>query len=166
MRFLPGHHLRQLIGLFAMLLMLATSAQTTRVSGKVVDGVSGELLPFVNVGFLDTRISTNTDFDGLYKLETYYATDSIRATCLGYRPVTIKVKKDQAQVIDITMQPSSGELKEVVVTYLENSAFAVLRQVVRNKPANNRAKLAAYEYESYNKVEFDLNNITEDFKNK
>ncbi|MBK9759584.1 MAG: carboxypeptidase-like regulatory domain-containing protein [Flavobacteriales bacterium] len=166
MRFLPGHHLRQLIGLFAMLLTLATSAQTTRVSGKVVDGVSGELLPFVNVGFLDTRISTNTDFDGLYKLETYYATDSIRATCLGYRPVTIKVKKDQAQVIDITMQPSSGELKEVVVTYLENSAFAVLRQVVRNKPANNRAKLAAYEYESYNKVEFDLNNITEDFKNK
>ena len=52
------------------------------------------------------------------------------------------------------------------MTYTENSAFAILRQVVRNKPVNNRAKLAAYEYESYNKVEFDLNNITEDFKQK
>jgi hypothetical protein len=38
--------------------------------------------------------------------------------------------------------------------------------VIRNKPVNNREKLAAYEYESYNKVEFDLNNITEDFTKK
>ena len=158
--------LRAQIGLYAVIFALNASSQTTRVTGKVVDGVSGELLPFVTVGFLDTRISSNSDLEGVYSLETYYATDSIRATCLGYRPVTLSIKRDQAQVIDFTLQPSSGELKEVVVTYSENSAFAVLRQVIRNKPANNRAKLAAYEYESYNKVEFDLNNITEDFKNK
>src|SRR5690606_3962140 len=48
----------------------------------------------------------------------------------------------------------------------ENPAFEILRRVVRNKPVNNREKLAAYEYQAYNKVEFDLNNITEEFTQK
>jgi hypothetical protein len=29
-------------------------AQTTRVTGRVIDGATGEPLPFVNVGFQDT----------------------------------------------------------------------------------------------------------------
>ncbi len=142
------------------------SAQTTRITGHVTDGSTGEALPFVNVGFVDSRVSTNTDFDGLFKFDTYYATDSLRATCMGYKPFTVKVKRDKEQIIDLVLQPATGDLAPVVVTYVENNAFPILRRVVANKPANNRAKLAAYQYESYNKVEFDLNNITNDFKNK
>jgi hypothetical protein len=150
----------------AMLLLLGAAAQTTRVSGKVTDANSGEPLPFTSVAFLDSRITTTTDLDGAFTFDTYYATDSLRVTAVGYRPLTLAVKRDQAQTIDFALQPALADLPEVVVTYTENSAFAILRQVVRNKPVNNRAKLAAYEYESYNKVEFDLNNITEDFKKK
>mgnify|MGYP000937357554 CR=1 FL=1 len=155
--------------LAALLVILITGdscAQTTRVSGKVTDANTGEPLPFTSVAFLDSRITTSTDFDGVYHFDTYYATDSLRATSVGYVPLTFAVKRDQAQTIDFALRPALADLPEVVVTYTENSAFAVLRQVVRNKPANNRAKLAAYEYESYNKVEFDLNNITDDFKKK
>lgn len=141
-------------------------AQTTRITGRVTDAATGEALPFASVAFVDSRISATTDIEGFFRFETYYATDSIRATAVGYRPLAVAVKRDQAQMIDIALQPALADLPEVVVTYRENSAFAVLRQVVRNKPVNNRAKLAAYEYESYNKVEFDLNNITEDFKRK
>jgi hypothetical protein len=144
----------------------ALVAQTTRVAGRVTDANTGEAIPFVSVAFVDSRVSATTDIDGFFRLETYYATDSLRATAVGYRPLTMAVKRDQAQVLDFALRSALADLPEVVVTYTENSAFAVLRQVVRNKPANNRAKLAAYEYESYNKVEFDLNNITEDFKKK
>ena len=150
----------------AVLVVLGATAQTTRVSGKVTDANSGEPLPFTSVAFVDSRITTTTDFDGLFSFDTYYATDSLRVTAVGYRPLTLAVKRDQAQSIDFALQPALADLPEVVVTYTENSAFAILRQVVRNKPVNNRVKLAAYEYESYNKVEFDLNNITEDFKQK
>jgi hypothetical protein len=38
--------------------------------------------------------------------------------------------------------------------------------VVANKPANNREKLEAYQYNAYNKIEFDLNNITKEFTEK
>ncbi|MCC6840001.1 MAG: carboxypeptidase-like regulatory domain-containing protein [Flavobacteriales bacterium] len=152
--------LAQVVAAFPLL------AQTTRISGTVTDAATGEPLPFVNVGFVDSRVSTNSDFDGRYVLDTYYATDSIRAVSVGYEPFTAAVKRDKVQQIDIRLKPQTAELADVVVTYKGNPAWPILRRLVANKPVNNREKLEAYEYEAYNKVEFDLNNITEDFKQK
>ncbi len=141
-------------------------AQTTRITGTVTDASTGETLPFVNVGFIDSRVSANTDLDGNYVLDTYYATDSIRVVSMGYVPFTAKVKRDQVQRIDIALKPATEQLADVVVKHTENAAFPILRRVVANKPANDREKLKYYQYEAYNKVEFDLNNITKDFEQK
>ena len=150
-----------------LLIGLHASAQTTRISGSVTDAKTGETLPFVNIAFIDSRIGTTSDMEGKYAFETYYATDSIRASFVGYLPRTFAVKKDKAQVVDIALQPSSVELTEVIIRPPdENPAFTILRRVVQHKPTNNREKLEAYNYEAYNKVEFDLNNITEEFTQK
>lgn len=145
---------------------LPALAQTTRISGVVTDSVTGEPLPFTNISFLDSRVSTNSDLDGRYALDTYYATDSIRAVSVGYEPFTAAVQRDKAQVINIRLVPGTAKLKPVVITYQGNPAHLILRRLVANKPANNREKLKAYQYEAYNKVEFDINNITEEFKQK
>jgi len=142
-------------------------AQSTKVSGLITDAITGEPLPFVNVGFVDSKIGTATDMDGRYVIDTYYATDSLLITFVGYVDRAMRVKKDQVQVIDVQLQQGSEQLVEFVVRPSEeNPAWAILRRVVRNKPVNNREKLAAYQYEAYNKIEFDLNNITEEFTNK
>lgn len=158
--------LRFLCGLGALVLPALLMGQTTRITGTVSDAATGETLPFVNVGFVDSRISTNTDLDGHYVLDTYYATDSIRVSCVGYKVLTRPVLRDRTQLIDLKLQPADAELAELVVKPSENSAFSILRRVVANKPVNNRAKLSAYEYEAYNKIEFDLNDITEEFTKK
>ncbi|MEO7081201.1 MAG: DUF5686 family protein, partial [Flavobacteriales bacterium] len=147
-------------------LVRPATAQTTRITGTVTDAATGETLPFVNVSFIDSRVSTNSDLDGDYVLDTYYATDSIRVVSMGYTPFTAKVKRDVTQRIDIKLQPKTDELEDVVITYSGNPAFPILRRLVANKPVNNREKLEAYQYEAYNKVEFDLNNITEEFEQK
>lgn len=150
-----------------LLLGRTTVAQTTRITGTVTDAVTRETLPFVNIAFINSRIGTTSDIDGRYSIDTYYATDSIRASSVGYVARSFAVRKDKAQVIDIALEPSSVTLGEVVIKpNEENPAFEILRRVVRHKPANNREKLTAYQYESYNKVEFDLNNITEEFTQK
>lgn len=141
-------------------------AQTTRITGVVTDAGTGEPLPFVNISFTDSRVGTNSDIDGSYSFDTYYATDSIRAVSVGYEPLTVKVKRDVAQTINLRLQPQTAKLADVVVQYTGNPAWPIMRRLVANKPVNNREKLAAYQYEAYNKVEFDLNNITEDFKKK
>ncbi|NQX93005.1 MAG: carboxypeptidase-like regulatory domain-containing protein, partial [Flavobacteriales bacterium] len=140
-------------------------AQKTKVSGKVVDSVTGEPLPFVNILFVGTKSGTTTDFDGYYELETYYASDSLRASCLGYVSQTKGVKLDVAQQINFQLAESSIQLEEATIRpdETENPAHPIVRGILRNKDINNREKLEAYEYELYNKVEFDLNNLSDEF---
>lgn len=99
------------------------AAQTTRITGTVTDATSGETLPFVNVSFIDSRVSTNSDLDGNYVLDSYYATDSIRVVSMGYAPFTAKVKRDVSQRIDIKLQPQTDQLEDVAITYAGNPAF-------------------------------------------
>ncbi len=156
----------QLLAAGALLLGALVQAQSTRITGVVTDAGTGEPLPFVNISFVDSRVSTNSDIDGNYTFDTYYATDSLRAVSVGYVPLAMRVKRDAVQTINLRMQPLTAKLPDVVVTYQGNPAFPILRRLVANKAVNNREKLAAYQYESYNKVEFDLNNITEDFEKR
>jgi len=142
----------------------AALAQSTRVSGTVYDAITGETLPGVNILFRDSRVGTTTDINGKYAFDTYYATDSLLFSFIGYVPRKVAVRKDKAQVIDVKLEPSVTALEQVVIKPSgENPAFEILRRVVRSKPANNREKLEAYSYEAYNKVEFDLNNISKEF---
>ena len=142
-------------------------AQKTIVSGSVIDAKTKEPMPFVNVIFKNTKSGTTTDIDGNYRIETYYASDSLTVSFIGYNSQTKKVRQDQSQVVNFEMSIGGGvELGEVVVTYTGNPAHKILDRVIDNKAINNREKYDAYEYEVYNKVEFDLNNITDEFKDR
>lgn len=144
-------------------------AQTTRVNGRITDKETGEALPFVNVFFTGTKIGTTSDINGYYTLESYYAIDSVGASFVGYKRLAKAIEKDISQTINFQLESSSIELTEVVIKRdkeKENPAHPIVRNILRNKPINNREKLLAYQYEAYNKVEFDLNNLTEEFKNR
>lgn len=153
---------------FSCFLLFPTTliAQKTIVSGVVTDAVTGESLPFVNLVFKNSKVGTSTDIDGKYRIETYYPTDSLQARFIGFRTLSIKIKKDIEQVVNFKLESGSIDVGEVVITYQGNPAHDILDRVYYNKSANNREKYDSYQYEVYNKVEFDLNNITEDFKNR
>jgi len=159
--------LRKLVLLIASLGLFAVQgfSQKTIVYGSVYDSETKEPLPFVNVAFKNSKIGTTTDIDGNYRIETYYATDSIQASFIGYKPKAYKVKKDLEQEVDIFLSTGSFALKEVVVNAqdFEDPAIVILKRIIRNKPINNREKLDAYQYETYNRIQFDLNNLSEKF---
>ncbi|MCW3083669.1 MAG: hypothetical protein JWP12_1035 [Bacteroidetes bacterium] len=138
-------------------------AQTTKVSGKIVDAISREPLPFVNVIFKGTNIGATSDVEGNFSMATEQKVDSIVISYVGYNKVTRVVKKGVAQTVNIGL--SQGvDLVTVEVRPGENPAWRILRKIIANKDHNDREKLDYYEYEVYNKVEFDLNNISENFK--
>lgn len=152
-----------------MLMGQSVLAQKTIVTGKVFDSSTGEPLPFVNVFFKDSKIGTASDANGYYRIETYYPTDSLIASMMGYSRIAMRVRADQAQVIDFKMPVSGISLGEVMIVgdrKAKDPALEIMKRVVRNKRANNRQKLDAYEYSVYNKIEFDMNNIGENFKNR
>lgn len=153
------------------LLIVATTglSQKTKVSGKVVDEVTGEALPFVNISFQDSKIGTITDINGNYNLETYYVTDSLVASFVGYRKMAKAVQHDVAQTIDFSLSSGSIALTQVNIVAdkkLENPAHPIIRSVLKHKKINDKKKLDSYKYEVYNKLEFDLNNMDDDFMNR
>jgi len=152
-----------------LLLGLTSSGQKTIVQGRVIDAETNEPLPFVNVAFKNSKIGTTTNLDGYYKIETYYSTDSITATFVGYLAQSFGVKKDITQNINFKLKTGQITLGMVEVRpdkKAVNPAITILDQVIKNKKINNKTKLDAYQYEVYNKVEFDLNNIDEKFMDR
>jgi hypothetical protein len=150
--------------LFLILFQTAFS-QTTKVSGKIVDAITREPLPFVNILFKGTTVGGTTDFEGNYSISTVLKTDSIIVSYVGYNRLVRKINYGATQELNIGLA-QGVELLTVEVKAGENPAHRILRKIIANKDKNNSEKLEAYEYEVYNKVEFDLNNINEDFKKR
>ncbi len=141
-------------------------AQQTRIIGKVTDISTKEPLPFVNLIVKGTTIGATTGFDGQFIIETKGMADSLIATFIGYNKQLKKVQKGKFQTINFELVPTSLQLAEVVIVPGENPAEKIMRNVVKNKVNNDRERYSAYQYEAYSKIQFDANNITEDFKNK
>ena len=139
-------------------------SQTTKVSGKIIDAVSREPLPFVNIIFKGTTVGATSDIEGHFDFSTVLKVDSVVVSYVGYNKLTKAIRKGAAQEVIIAL--SQGvDLNVVEVHPGENPAWRILRKVIANKDKNDRKKLDAYQYEVYNKVEFDLNNLSDDFKN-
>lgn len=147
-----------------MLFFHAQTQAQTKVSGKIFDAVTREPLPFVNVIFKSTGTGATTDIEGNYTMTTSAQADSIVVSYVGYNKVTRAIKNNVTQEVNIGLTQGI-ELITVEVRPGENPAHRILRKIIAHKDQNDREKLDAYEYELYNKVEFDLNNISEDFKN-
>ncbi len=149
-----------------LLLTSGAIAQVTKLRGRVTDSQTGEPLPFVNVSFVGTTIGTVTDFDGNFFLETRTPGDSLSVSYMGYFPKRVAVKKGVFQELNFSLEPESFSLEAVVVKPGENPAHKILRNIIKNKNRNNTDNLDSYSYESYNKIEVDLNNVDENMKNK
>ena len=141
-------------------------AQITKVKGKVIDAKTKEPIPFVNLAFKGTKIGTSTDFNGYYLIETYQPSDSLLVSSVGYLKAAKSVTRHKSQTINFELNTTKVQLTEVIIKYTGNPAHALLKKIIANKGINNYEKFDAYQYEVYNKIEFDLNNITEKFKNK
>jgi hypothetical protein len=139
--------------------------QQRTISGRVTDSQTGDPIPFANIVINGTTLGTNTDFSGDYQLTLNQPADSITASYLGYQPRT-KPLTTGNQVIHFQLSERMQNLDEMVFVAEENPAFAILRNVVRNKKNNDKRSLSAYQYESYTKIEVDLDNLSDKFRER
>jgi hypothetical protein len=142
------------------------NAQSYTITGKVFDAESKEPLPFVPVLIKGTTVGGTTDFDGNYSITTSKLGDSIVASYVSYKKLSKAIKRGENQVINMPMVLEGVNLLEVVVKAGENPAHRIIRNVIANKEFNNKRKLDAYQYETYNKVEFDLNRIPKEMQER
>lgn len=162
-RFLPRFQLSILFFLF--IFPTAVVAQTV-VKGKVTDAYSGDPIPFANIIFKGTTVGTTTDFDGNFTVKATIPVDSLVVSYMGYTTRTKKVQEGTTQVINFQLEEEVTALQEIVFDAGENPAFEVLRNVVKNKMHNDKRKLSAYEYDTYTKIEVDVDNMSDKFRER
>ncbi len=158
---------KSVLGLIFVFNALQFNAQYT-IKGKIFSVTNKEPLPFVAVLIKGTNYGAQTDFDGNFIIKTPKLGDSIVASYVGYRRLSRPINKSlKEQEINFPLSNTEGvSLDEVVVLGGDNPAHRIIRKCVDFKAKNNKYNLKAFEYESYNKLEFDLTRIPKDMRNK
>lgn len=87
----------------------------TYLRGTVLDSLTNEPLEFVNIFVNTTDGGTVTDENGRFSFRPSRDVETIRVTCLGYQPKTVKVDKRNASYLNVKMVPADYELAEIVV---------------------------------------------------
>ncbi len=152
--------------LAVLLLQLSAVGQLTKIMGTITDSETGEPMPFVNIILKGTTIGVTTGFDGSYSIETKNPADSLIASFVGYKKQVKPVVKGKFQYINFEMKPTNLMLETVVIKAGENPAEILLRKIIQNKKRNDPDQYDAYQYEVYNKIQIDANNITDNFRNR
>lgn len=167
--------LRLRLTIFLLLISLVglRAQELTRIFGTVKDKETGEALPFVNISFAGTTIGTVSNSDGDFYLESEEATSQLKGSFIGFKPQFKTVKIGQSQTIGFTLSQTSLQLENVTVRGKKlryrnknNPAVDLIKKIVDNKSKNRAQNLEYYEYDQYEKVEFDFNNITDKFRNR
>ncbi|MBI3509267.1 MAG: carboxypeptidase-like regulatory domain-containing protein [Bacteroidetes bacterium] len=146
--------------------VLNVFSQTTHITGKVYNSATNEPMPFVNIIAVGTSQGTVSDIDGNYEIDIIGKIDSIRGVYVGYNQTTLKVKEGQTQIINIPMASFDVEREPVVILPGENPAITILKQVWKNEDVNDKRYVDFYQYEVYNKLEFDLNDISPEMQQR
>ncbi len=87
------------------------------VTGRIVDG-NGEAVAFASIYIKGTARGTTADADGNYYLKIVAGNMTLCASMLGYeeQALAIGVEEGEEKRIDITLEASSTDIDEVVVT--------------------------------------------------
>ncbi|MBW7844571.1 MAG: carboxypeptidase-like regulatory domain-containing protein [Bacteroidia bacterium] len=137
----------------------------TIVTGKITEKGKNEAMPFVSIAFKGTTIGTTSNFEGYFSLKTSANVDTLVISFMGYKTITRKIEQGKSQHLTIEMQEEARMIKEVVIRPRLNPALRIVNNAVKNRKINDYALLSSYEYNSYNKTDVSMNNISEKMKN-
>lgn len=100
--------------LFFLVLLLPFSvlAQNT-ISGTVLDNVTKQPIPGVNINVQGTSVGAATDFNGKFQLSNVKKGDVIVFSFIGYKNTTVTYSAQKS--LNITLEEDRNQLQEVVV---------------------------------------------------
>lgn len=138
----------------------------TKVSGVVLDDTKMPI-PYANVYFKGSSEGVITDENGKFYLESQNTYTEVVISFVGFAAKELKLDKQITHDIKVTLSEAQ-ELKEVVLysgktSKKNNPAIDILRKIWERRRKNGLKMFKQYEYDKYEKVEFDMNTIDSAF---
>jgi hypothetical protein len=149
--------------LLAAICLVNTVIAQTKVGGVVMDQ-DGVTVPFANVVFPNSNEGTITNDDGRFYLQSDSTYDQIEISFVGYKTTLVPLDSSVELNMEITLPQDEAQLDAVVVfagktSKKNNPALDILRKIWENRRKNGLKQFDQYQYEKYEKLEFDLNTI-------
>jgi hypothetical protein len=135
----------------------------TKVSGIVLDEFDSPVA-FANIIFKGSTEGTITNDNGRFYLESEANYNTIVVSFIGYESKEISLASKVNYELKIVLKESTEQLDEVVIytgkqSKKNNPAIDILKKIWAKKRENGVNKFKTYQYDKYEKVEFDLNTI-------
>jgi TonB-linked SusC/RagA family outer membrane protein len=99
--------------LFLLLLLPFSILAQNTLNGVVLDKVSGQPIPGVNVNVQGAANGVSTDFDGKYQLSNVKKGDKVVFSFIGYKNTVVNF--DSQKALSVSLEEDSNQLKEVVI---------------------------------------------------
>jgi len=173
-RYLSGKLMQMICTVLLIFSVFGVSAQSTVVSGTILDSRDKSPLPYVTVSFKGTSILTKTDENGKYTLSSSAPQSQLQINYVGYKTRIMPVVPSTTQVISLRLQEESQSLNEVTISSAkkaryrnkDNPAVELIHKVIEHKPMNRMQSDVAVEFQQYDWMQFSMSNLTEKYKNK
>ncbi|GAA4297338.1 DUF5686 and carboxypeptidase-like regulatory domain-containing protein [Aestuariibaculum suncheonense] len=142
---------------------IVTAFAQTKVSGYVFDEYD-QPVSFANVLFKGSTKGTITDENGKFYLESDETWDALTVSFIGYETLVISLDKKVNYNLNFILKEETAQLDQVVIvsgkqSKKNNPAIDILRKIWEHKRKNGLRLYNQYQYDKYEKVEFDINTI-------
>ncbi|NRA93670.1 MAG: carboxypeptidase-like regulatory domain-containing protein, partial [Psychroserpens sp.] len=151
--------------LFSFFLLSLSAFSQTKISGYVYDETD-QPVAFANVLFKGSTEGTITNENGRFYLESENDWDTVVISFLGYEIKEVRLDKKVNFDLRFVLKEEAAALDEVVIITgkqskkaSENPAIRILKKIWERRRQNGLKQFKQYEYDKYEKVEFDLNTI-------
>ena len=157
---------------------MVTAQEVTSISGVVVDGDTGETLPFVqiyflksttNKGMIPSEVGTTSDIDGNFTISNTQGYNTLNFQMVGYKTEMLTLRKGQNRKnAKIKLTPDVYGLQDIVVTPKNrkrdykrkgNPAVELIKNVIARKDSFCVQSADQYTAKSYSRMSFALDNI-------
>jgi hypothetical protein len=147
-----------------LIFFLGTFATAQTKVGGIIYDEYGEIVAFANVIFPNSSEGTISNSDGRFYLESKETYVQVAFSFIGYKTLTLDLTKKINTELKITMQTDTESLAAVEIyagktSKKNNPALDILRKVWENKRKNGLQQFKQYQYDKYEKLEFDMNTI-------
>ncbi len=135
----------------------------TKVSGHIFDSNNAPI-SFANVIFKGSSEGTITNENGRFYLESNQNWSTLVISFVGYETLEITLDKKVNYNLRFILKDTADELDAVLIvagkqSKKNNPAIDILRKIWAHKRKNGLKQFNQYEYDKYEKVEFDINTI-------
>ncbi len=146
-------------------LLTAVLVNAQNITGKIVDALTGDSIPFASLAYRGHHISIASNHAGRFTIERHQGW-TLTFSAIGYKNKKVRVEASTPNHLVVRLESDSKQLGEVTVKTKrgkyrrkENPAVELMRRVIAAKKRTDLARYPFYEYHNYQKLTLAVNDV-------